>query len=413
MLTRAVFWLLANRIVACAVALALLGCKQDAPTAMPSVPTAMPSAPTAMPSAPTAQAVQSGRETLPPALRDAAKERKAKLLAEVVLRLRDDDLAADADKKAMVDKALEANQGTPAFVEICAAFAIKDRDPELLRIAIEHHDESLGALALRLVLSNSGTGLIAKALAGRDAVLLATALGNANDKRALFLLSPIVEDSRRSLLLRKTAVLALGHFEVGARFLLAMSKRQAIPAELQSVLAGVLAIVPFPSVRSEVQQSTTANKTIDGALPPIQDLVTQNGDPAHGEQVFVTSCSTCHQVAGKGIDYGPNLTEIGSKLGKDGLYLAILYPDAGVEFNFETSQLNLRDGNSAVGIVVSDTEQEVAIKSIGGSVAKYRTRDILTRSKLASSSMPTGLQASLHQQDLIDLVAYLAGLQKR
>lgn len=93
--------------------------------------------------------------------------------------------------------------------------------------------------------------------------------------------------------------------------------------------------------------------------------------------------------------------------------MAILYPDAGVEFNFETSQLNLRDGNSAVGIVVSDTEQEVAIKSIGGSVAKYRTRDILTRSKLASSSMPTGLQASLHQQDLIDLVAYLAGLQKR
>ncbi len=156
-----------------------------------------------------------------------------------------------------------------------------------------------------------------------------------------------------------------------------------------------------------------ALSTIDGALPPIHELVARTGDAVRGELVFGALCSTCHQVAGKGIAFGPELTAIGSKLGKDGLYLAILYPDAGIEFNFETTLLGLRDGNSAIGIVQSDTEQEVAIKTIGGTVSSYRTADIVRREKQKTSSMPTGLQGSLRQQDLVDLVEFLAAQQTK
>ena len=49
---------------------------------------------------------------------DDEKARKAKRYADVVMRLTDTDLTADAKTKAMVEKALTANEGLPAYVEI-------------------------------------------------------------------------------------------------------------------------------------------------------------------------------------------------------------------------------------------------------------------------------------------------------
>lgn len=343
---------------------------------------------------------------------DAAKDRKAQRLAEVVLRLQGADLATDADTKAMVEKALDANRGTAVFVEIVEAFGIQDRDADLLQIAIRHPDESCGAQALRMVLARQGTAPIAKLLASADAIAAARALGNANDARAMFVLSPIVTDGAQPLALRQEAVRALGKFEAGAKTLLALHKKQSIPPELDSAVQGSLALAPWDSVRAALPQTQNAPATLDGPLPPLVDMAKRSGDVARGGALFAALCSNCHQVAGKGIDYGPNLTEIGSKLGKDGLYLAILYPDAGIEFQFETTLLQLKDGNTAIGILVSETDQELALKRIGGTVAKYRTAEVLSREKQKRSSMPTGLQTTLREQALVDLVEYLAGLRK-
>lgn len=374
-----------------------------------------PTPPQAAPAivAPAAAVPIRSAEPAPTPVVDARQQRKAKLLAEVVLRLTDADLASDAETRLMVDRALDGNRGTAAFVEIAAAFALKDRDDDLLRIATDHPAEAFGAQALRLVLSHRGTAEVAKALQERDAAAMATALGNANDQRAIGLLAPIVADHARDLPLRQEAVRALGKYEAGAMALLELCKQKTLPAELLALAAGVLASAPWDAVRAAVQQAMPAPAAADAKLPPIHELAAKTGDAAHGEQVFAAFCMSCHQVAGRGIDFGPNLSEIGSKLGKDGLYLAILYPDAGIEFNFETTRLALRDGNSAIGIVVSDTDAAVAIKSIGGLVTSYPVADITSRTRQVTSSMPTGLQGSLRQRDLVDLVEYLATLQKR
>jgi putative heme-binding domain-containing protein len=348
-----------------------------------------------------------------PAVVDAETQRKAALRAEVVLRLKGADLAADADTKAMVDKALDSNRGLPAFAEIVEAFAIRDRDAELLQLAIDHAADSTGALAMRLVLAHGGTLSVQQALGGDDAPAVAQALGNANDQRALALLAPIATDSGRDGELRRQAVRALGQFEAGAKALLAFYKDAKLPAELATLAAAVLANAPWDDVRAAAQQSMPAPETIDGRLPPIADLAKLSGDAGHGEQVFSMLCLVCHQVAGKGVDYGPNLSEIGSKLGKDGLYLAVLHPDAGIEVNYETTVLAFANGNSAIGIVVSDTADEIAIKAIGGIVSRYRTAEVVRRSTQKTSSMPPNLQRNMHQQDLVDLIEYLASLKKR
>ena len=49
------------------------------------------------------------------------------------------------------------------------------------------------------------------------------------------------------------------------------------------------------------------------------------GDAKHGVEIF-NNCVICHRIGENGIDFGPNLSEIGTKLGKDAIYEAILSP---------------------------------------------------------------------------------------
>lgn len=344
---------------------------------------------------------------------DDEQLRKAKLYADVVMRLKGADLSSDAKTKSLVDKALTANQGLPAFVEIADAFQISDRDPDLLRLAVRYRSDATGAQAVRMVLAHGGSAALQAALNGADAAALVTALGNASDQRALTLLLPLLSDGTRELAVRQEAVRAAGRYEAGAKALLDLSKDKKLAADCSALAASVLANAPWESIRTEVGKSMAVPETSDGPLPSFAALSAKPGSAAHGEQLFGGICVACHQVNGKGIDFGPNLSEIGTKLGKDALYEAVVYPDAGIEFNYETTVLTLKDGNSAIGIVVSDTEAEVALKAPGAIVTKFPKSAIASRAKLKTSLMPTGLQRAMTQQDLIDLIEYLASLKKK
>jgi putative heme-binding domain-containing protein len=139
------------------------------------------------------------------------------------------------------------------------------------------------------------------------------------------------------------------------------------------------------------------------------------GDPANGAKVFSSAavgCANCHQVKGQGVDFGPNLTEIGSKLGKDALFEAILDPSAGISFGFEAWQFELRSGDEAYGLLVSETAEEVAVKAVGGIVTRYKKGDVAKREQMKLSIMPVGLQQAMTTQELVDLVEYLFSLKK-
>src|SRR5262249_19327562 len=148
----------------------------------------------------------------------------------------------------------------------------------------------------------------------------------------------------------------------------------------------------------------------------ISELMRLKGDPVKGAAVFrrdtTTACIKCHQVNGEGIDFGPNLSEIGTKLGKDALFEAILDPSAGISFGFEAWQITLKDGNEAYGLIVSETADELALKTAGAIVTRYPKTEIKSRTQGKLSIMPAGLQATMSRQDLVDLVEYLSQLKK-
>ena len=75
---------------------------------------------------------------------------------------------------------------------------------------------------------------------------------------------------------------------------------------------------------------------------------------------------------------------------------------------FETTELTLRGNNAAMGIVRSETAQEIVLALPGGALQKFSTADIQRRNKLTTSMMPSGLNQALTQKDLVDLVEYLS-----
>ena len=125
-----------------------------------------------------------------------------------------------------------------------------------------------------------------------------------------------------------------------------------------------------------------------------------------------SSCVTCHRIGAVGADFGPGLSEISAKLPKEAIYDAIVNPNAGVTMGFETTQLALKDGGAAMGFVRSETAQEVVLALPGGATQKFAKANIAKRDKLATSMMPSGLNQAFTQDDLVNLVEYLASLKK-
>jgi putative heme-binding domain-containing protein len=117
-------------------------------------------------------------------------------------------------------------------------------------------------------------------------------------------------------------------------------------------------------------------------------------------------------VNGEGIDFGPKLSEIGSKLSKEAQYLSILQPDAGISFGYEGYVLKLKDGSSITGIIASQTEDEVDVRMPGGTGNRLSRKDIVSIQKMATSLMPSGLHQTMSEKELVDLVEYLSSLKK-
>ena len=115
----------------------------------------------------------------------------------------------------------------------------------------------------------------------------------------------------------------------------------------------------------------------------------------------------------KGADFGPGLSEIGSKLGKDVLYQSILDPNAGVSMGFETWMITLKNGQVAMGIIRSETNEQLVLALPGGVANTFDKKQIEKREKLPTTMMPVGLQAMFSQDDLVNLIEYLSSLKAK
>lgn len=312
-------------------------------------------------------------------------------------------------------RTLDQVQGTPDYVTLIQDFKIPGHESGLLDVAVRHPGTDAAAAALQLLLEHNAIPQLTACLSGTNATALMPTLGTSPDKRVIELLTGIVPDSSRDAALRRQAVRALCASQPGTTALLKIIRAGRLPADLQ--VAARIALQRASGVTpQELAGLLPPLKGLGSeTLPPIRELVSRTGSAARGAEVFQresVGCTSCHRVNGKGVDFGPNLSEIGTKLGKDALYEAILDPSAGIAVGYEGWDIELKNGDEVSGIIVSETENEVAVKVSGGAVTHYPKSEIVRRHKMTVSFMPAGLQQTMTTQDLVDLVEYLSSLKK-
>lgn len=335
---------------------------------------------------------------------------------EVLSRLKGTDLETNPAVKSVVLRVLEQLHGTAEFVKMVRDFNLKGQTQPLLELAVKDPSGPAGVDAMRLVLSTESPAALKPLLDGTNAANLAEALGNTGQKEIVPLLLPLISEPSRPFDVRKRAVQALAKTRAGTTTLLELARAKKLPEDLRPIASSELNVVRWDPLRAQAAELVPLTRSENThVLPPIAELVKLSGDSQKGAAVFrrdTVGCFKCHLINGEGTDFGPNLSEIGTKLAKPAIYESILDPSAGIAFGYEAWQIDLKNGDDVLGLIVSETADELALKTVGGIVTRYKKADITSRTKQKMSIMPTGFEQTMSSDDLVNLVEYLASLKK-
>ncbi len=312
---------------------------------------------------------------------------------------------------------LRASAGTPEYIELVTRYELKSENKNLLELAINKPNQSIGKNAVGLLLKFGGVPLIWKVINSKDTArsnALLTSLARAGSKESVDILQTITLSKIYQPELRKLAASKIGKSGEGENRVLQLLKNKKVPEQLIPDVVASVQGAWQKSVRNEaLSYLPNAAKRVEKKVPTMSELLALKANAANGKAVFMNNCAVCHQVNKEGFDFGPNLTEIGSKYPKDGLLKQIVYPSAGISFNSEGWELKLKDGSTLTGIIASKTETDIDLKLPGGTKQHIKTSDVKSMKQLKVSMMPEGLHENMSTQDMANLLAYLDGLKKK
>ena len=318
--------------------------------------------------------------------------------------------------KESLEKGLLAVKGTAAYSDLVGRYHLTTKGPELLALAEQGKDEDTRSGALQLLIATGGSGLVQQALLPQTetAFKIIQTLGLAEDKKNKDILEWVMLNPHMGVSIRNEATKAMGRDWTGEDRLLMMARSRKLPADLMDSTAAILAAAGRDSIRNEAgRYLKTASVASTQSIAPLEQLVKLSGNAHMGSSVYQAYCSSCHQVGSMGINFGPNLSEIGTKLSREAIYTAILHPSEGISFGFEGYIFKLKDGSQLIGYVASQSGGEITVKMMGGQTRKIPVTQIAQKKEYGKSLMTEGLPQAMGQQKLVDLVEYLSTLKKK
>lgn len=313
---------------------------------------------------------------------------------------------------------LQSVYGTDEFNELTDRYEVKTQNENLLKMALAKPNESIGRNAAGLLLKLGGNPLAWKIINGKDSAQqdsLLIALARVGSKNSVDLLQTVALSNKYPMPLRKKAAEKIGNSWSGEERVLEILKTKKVPTELIPDVVASVSGAWRGNIRAQAASylPNAGKNNAAKAAPTLQELLAIKANAEGGKKVFNNVCTSCHQVGNTGYDFGPKLTEIGSKLPKEGLLEAIVHPSKGIGFGYEGWQLKMKDGSSLSGIISSKTETDIVLKLPGGATKEIKTADVETMSQMKESMMPEGLYQAMSKEDLASLLEYLSGLKKR
>ncbi|MEJ7768203.1 MAG: PVC-type heme-binding CxxCH protein, partial [Chitinophagaceae bacterium] len=313
-----------------------------------------------------------------------------------------------------VENSLGTVKGSAVFLDLVARYKIKNQNPELLKIAVTDSKREIKSAAVRLLIANNGEKELKAAMLSdtATAMSLISSLFGAEDPKIKNVLQSIIMDGKFDFKVRQRATQTFANGFTGAERLMNLVTEKKLPKELDTTAERIL----LKSRRADIKQKAMAfynQGQSDQSLQPVANLIKLTGNTTSGKAMFTGTCSVCHQVNNTGTRFGPDLSEIGAKYPKEGLYKAVLQPDAGIAFGYEGFIFKTKDGNQVLGYISSETKDEITVEMMGSTSTKIKKSELLSKKPYEHSLMPTGLVSAMKQQQVVDLIEYMTGLKKK
>ncbi|AMV30961.1 NPCBM/NEW2 domain protein [Pirellula sp. SH-Sr6A] len=348
-----------------------------------------------------------------------ASERTDSLVVEGLLRT--DRVANDLDPLllASVARYVERMGDDPAQLRVLRKVRVPRLDALILERAAAWGATSQGLQALEIYATDAKNrqSLLNRLASDKPTELdlsIARIVSLGTKREWLELQRSLLESDTATKGVKAEAAIALARNKSTQPFILELAKKQAIPSEALGLVASTLRSSSEASIREEAQKLFPKAEGSQKELPSIDQLVKRRGNADRGKGIYfgAATCSQCHIVGNDGKNVGPNLSEIGSKLSKDAMYLSILAPSAGISHAYEAYALRTDEDEVITGLLVSETAQSITLKDAKGIEHTVARPNVDEFKKQDKSLMPENLHELVSDQGLVDLVEYLTTLQK-
>jgi len=197
-----------------------------------------------------------------------------------------------------------------------------------------------------------------------------------------------------------------------------IAKNPAIASQQESHYRTVLADLPpdiFETIILPAYNTAVAATEIKKRqLGPLSDKVIASGNAANGKQHFEAgkgTCIACHKIGEAGRPIGPDLSHIGAIRTERDLLESILFPSNTLARDYEAHIIETSDGQQTLGVIKSHTAEGLLVIDIAGQEKPIAHQTITGDTTLPTSLMPAGLDQTMPEPELLDLVAWLRSLK--
>lgn len=200
-----------------------------------------------------------------------------------------------------------------------------------------------------------------------------------------------------------------------------VSQQKYIPVLLQAIEQGTIAAADIPSTdrrrliknrEASIQSKAEAVfSELEGGdrmqvYEKYKALLAGEGHPENGAVIFKRTCAICHTYNGEGGQVGPDLSGIKNQP-PDAILLHTIVPNYEVYPTYQTVTIQTKDNRSASGWIVSESDNSITLRIGSGSDETIMRSAIQSLTNTGMSLMPDGLEQTMTEQDMIDLIAYL------
>lgn len=197
-----------------------------------------------------------------------------------------------------------------------------------------------------------------------------------------------------------------------------IAKNPAIASQQESLYRTALADLP-PEIFETIilpayNNAVAATEAKKRQLGPLADKVIAIGNAANGEKHFKAgkgTCIACHKIGDTGRAIGPDLSHIGAIRTERDLLESILFPSNTLARDYEAHIIETGNGQQTLGVIKSHTAEGLLVIDIAGQEKNIPHQQITGDTTLSTSLMPMGLDQTMPEAELLDLVAWLRSLK--